>query len=218
MRIFMILFIILAFVCPSVYGQSEKQTAPGATAPIDKEQLLERLAALKPFQSEKGGPGLGYALFASKEEFKESLLFIPRDKADAVMKDFGMAVMFVFKERDKDNTQFLILTQWQDNEAAKRFMAIAGELWRLKDKEYKQYITAVDYEELDIAADEKAQVTRKMIAPVGQQKQALTTFISARKDYFFECTLLGSIPGNEVKKLIVQLWKIIEPFTRKGSR
>jgi hypothetical protein len=211
MKIFMIFFIILAFVCPAVYGQSEKQPAPSAAALIDKDKLLERLAVLKPFQSEKGGPGLGYAFFVTKEEFKESLLFLAKEKVDAVMNDFTMAVAFSFK----DNTQFLILTQWRDNDAAKRFMTIAGELWRLKDKEYKQYITAVDYEELDITTGEKALVTRKTISQAGQ-KQAVTTFISARKDYFFECTLLGTFPDNELKKLIVQIWKIIEPFTKKG--
>ena len=107
MKIFTILFIVLVFVCPSVYGQSEKQAAPTATAPIDKEQLLERLTALKPFQSEKGGAGLGYAFFVKKEEFKDSLLFLAQEKVDAVMNDFSMAVAFSFK----DNTQFLILTQ-----------------------------------------------------------------------------------------------------------
>ena len=140
------------------------------------------------------------------------MLFLAQEKVDAVMNDFGMAVAFSFKE----NTNFLILTQWQNNEAAKRFMVIAGELWRLKDKEYQQYITAVDYAELDIADGDKALVTRKTISQAGQ-KQAVTTFISARKDYFFECTLLGTLPDNEVKKLIVQIWKIIESFTKKGS-
>jgi hypothetical protein len=213
MKIFIILFIILAFVSPSAYGQPEKQTAPAATTPIDKEKLLEQLAVLKPFQSEKGGAGLGYAFFVTKEEFKDSLLFLVQEKVDAVMDDFGMAVAFSFR----DNTQFLILTQWRDNEAAKRFMTIAGELWRLKDKEYKQYITAVDYEELDITTGEKALVTRKTISQAGQ-KQEVSTFISTRKDYFFECTLLGTLPDKEVKKLIVQAWKIIEPFTKKASR
>jgi hypothetical protein len=212
MKIFMIIFIILAFVCPAVYGQSEKQTAPTATALIDKDKLLERLAVFKPFQSEKGGPGLGYAFFVTKEEFKDDLLFLAQEKVDTVMNDFTMAVGFLFK----DNDQFLTLTQWRNHESAKNFMKVRDELWRLTDAKYKQNITAADYVELAIAADEKALVTRKTISQAGQKK-AVTIFISARKDYFFECTLHGIYNDNEVKKLIVQVWKIIEPFTKKGS-
>jgi len=213
MRKFLVLFVLLGFIGLATTAHAQEQAPAPAVASFDKDRLLERLADVKPFQSEKGGAGSGYAFFVKKEEFRESLLFLAPEKVDGVMKDFGMAVAFSFK----DNTQFLILTQWRDNDAAKNFMKVRDEQWRLTDAAYKQYITGIEYKELDIAADTKALVTRKTISQTGQ-RQPVTTFVSARKDYFFECTLLGMLPDDEVKKLIVRLWKIIEPFTDRAVR
>ncbi|OGP92286.1 MAG: hypothetical protein A2Z19_02840 [Deltaproteobacteria bacterium RBG_16_54_18] len=213
MRKFLVLFVLLGLIGLATTAHAQEQAPAPAVASFDKDRLLERLADVKPFQSEKGGAGSGYAFFVKKEEFRESLLFLAPEKVDGVMKDFGMAVAFSFK----DNTQFLILTQWRDNDAAKNFMKVRDEQWRLTDAAYKQYITGIEYKELDIAADTKALVTRKTISQTGQ-RQPVTTFVSARKDYFFECTLLGMLPDDEVKKLIVRLWKIIEPFTDRAVR
>ena len=213
MRKFLVLLVLLGLIGLATTALAEEQTPAPAVAPFDKDRLLERLADVKPFQSDKGGAGSGYAFFVKKEEFRESLLFLAPEKADGVMKDFGMAVAFSFR----DNTQFLILTQWRDNDAAKNFMKVRDEQWRLTDAAYKQNITGIDYKELDIAADTKALVTRKTISQTGQ-RQPVTTFVSARKDYFFECTLLGMLPDDEVKKMIVRLWKIIEPFTDRAVR
>jgi hypothetical protein len=210
MKKFLVLFVLLSLIGLVTTALAEEQVPAPVVATFDKDRLLERLAAVKPFQSEKGGAGSGYAFFVKKEEFRESLLFLSPEKADGVMKDFGMAVAFSFK----DNTQFLILTQWRDNDAAKNFMKVRDEQWRLTDAAYKQNITGIDYKELEIAVDTKVLVTRKTISQAGQ-RQPVTTFISARKDYFFECTLLGMLPDDEVKKLIVKLWKIIEPFIKK---
>jgi hypothetical protein len=207
MRKFLVLFVLLTLIGLATAGHTEEQ-APAST--FDKDKLLERLADVKPFQLEKGGAGSGYAFFVKKEEFRESLLFLAPEKVDGVMKDFGMAAAFSFK----NNTQFLILTQWRDNDAAKNFMKVRDEQWHLTDAAYKQNISSIDYKELDIAANTKALVSRKTISQAGQ-RQPVTTFISARKDYFFECTLMGMLPDDEVKKLIVRLWKIIEPSIKK---
>jgi hypothetical protein len=130
-----------------------------------------------------------------------------------VMKVFGMALAFSFK----DNTQFLVLTQWRDLESAKNFMTVRDELWRLTDGKYRSYIKDVTYEPVDIGAGEKALLTRKTLEQ-GGRKQDVTTFISARDAYFFECTLLGNYESSEVKKLILQIWKIIESEAKKGQR
>ena len=216
MRKFLVLFVLLGLIGLATTAHAQEQAPAPAVASFDKDRLLERLADVKPFQSEKGGAGSGYAFFVKKEEFRESLLFLSPEKVDGVMKDFGMAVAFSFK----DNTHFLILTQWRDNGKDLLgicLMKVRDEQWRLTDAAYKQYISGIDYKELDIAADTKALVTRKTISQTGQ-RQPVTTFVSARKDYFFECTLLGMLPDDEVKKLIVRLWKIIEPFTDRAVR
>jgi hypothetical protein len=96
-------------------------------------------------------------------------------------------------------------------------MKVRDELWHLTDGKYQSYIKNVQYEALDIAEGDKALLTRKTLEQSGQ-KQDVTTFISARKDYFFECTLMGSYEGSEVKKLILQIWKIVEAEAKKGKR
>jgi len=110
-----------------------------------------------------------------------------------------------------------MLTQWLDHEAAQMFMKVEDELWRLKDKEYEQFLKKVVYKAIDITKDEKALLTRKTIQQ-GEQKQDVTTFISAREQYLFECTLIGAYTDREVKTLILQIWKIIESEEKKGTR
>jgi hypothetical protein len=210
----LLIVIGLATACVTGPAQQQGQEQPPAPASaassFDKDRLLASLAAVKPFQTEKGGAGSGYSFFVKKEEFRESLLFLAPEKADRVMKDFLMAVAFSFK----DNTQFMILTQWKDSDAAKNFIKVRDEQWRLTDAAYKQNITGIDYKELDTGGGTKALVTRKTISQAGE-RQPVTTFISARRDYFFECTLMGMLPDDEVKKLIGRFWKIIEPFIKK---
>jgi hypothetical protein len=213
MRQFFVLSVFLALMCAVTYAQGEEQAPPFAIAEIDKDHLLNHLATLKPFQSEKGRAGLGYAFSVTKEEFRNSLLFLAQEKVNEVMNDFGLALAFSFK----DNTQFLILTQWRDRDSAKNFIKVRDELWRLTDAKYQSYIKDVKYEPLDIGEEEKALLTRKTIEQ-GGQKQDVTTFISARKAYFFECTLMGTYDDNAVKKLILQIWKIVEADTKKGAR
>jgi len=213
MRQFFVLLVLLTLVGATTSGQAQEQTAPFAVAQLDKDRLLKRLADLKPFQAEKGKIASGYAFPVTREEFRNSLLFLSPEKTDEVMKDFGMALAFSFKE----NTQFLILTQWQDQKSAFRFMQVEGEVWRLKDEEYKKYIKEVDYKDIEIAEGEKALVTRKTIEQ-GGQKQDVTSFVSARQAYFFECTLMGNYGNSEVKKLVLQIWKIVESEIKKGMR
>jgi hypothetical protein len=213
MRKYFILLAVVSIIGASAYAQVAEQAAPFAVAQLDKDRLLNRLAELKPFQAEKGGTVPGYAFPVTREEFRNSLLFLSPERTDGVMKDFGMAIAFSFKS----NTQFLILTQWRDQKSAESFMQIEGELWRLKDEEYKKYIKEVDYKDIEIAEGEKALVTRKTIEQ-GDQKQDVTSFASARKAYFFECTLMGTYESSEVKKLILQVWKIVESEVKKGQR
>lgn len=213
MRQFFVLVVLLTIVGSTVYGQAQESAPPFTIAQLDKDRLLTRLADLKPFQAEKekGGTPTGYAFPVSGEEFRNSLLFLSSEKRDEVMNDFGMAIAFSFK----GNTQFLILTQWRDQQSAQRFMQVEGELWRLKDEEYKQFIKEVDYKDIDIGEGEKALVTRKTIEQGGQKKD-VTSFVSSRKAYFFECTLMGNYESSEVKKLILQIWKIVESETKRG--
>jgi hypothetical protein len=213
MRQFFVLLVFLTLIGTSTYVQAQEQTPPFAIAQLDKDRLLNRLAVLKPFQAGKEGAGLGYAFPVTREEFKNSLLFLSPERTDEVMKAFGMAMAFSFRE----NTQFLILTQWRDLESAKKFMKVRDELWRLTDDKYRSYIKNVKYEPLDIGKGEKALLTRKTIEQ-GGQKQDITTFISARNAYFFECTLMGNYENNEAKKLIIQIWKIVESEARKVQR
>ena len=213
MRMLFCLLVVLATICTAAYGQGGEQVAPFPITTFDKDQLVNRFAVLKPFQSEKGGAGQGYSFSVNKEEFKNSLSSLSEGKANEVMKDFGMAMAFSFK----DNTQFLILTQWRDYESAKNFMKVRDEMWRLTDEKYQSYIKNVQHEELDIAKGEKAMLTRKTIEQAGQ-KVDVTTFVSARKNYFSECTLIGTYNDNEVQKLILQIWKIVESEEKKVTR
>ena len=139
------------------------------------------------------------------EEFRKSLLFLSEEKADEVMKDFVGAAGFSFK----DNSEFLMLTQWKDPASAQAFVEVEKELWRLKDEKYQQYLKEVVYEAIDIAKDEQALLTRKQIEQAGQRHDA-TTFVSTRGNYLFECTLIGDYKDKKVKKFILQIWKIIE--------
>lgn len=213
MRQFFVLLVLLTIFGSAVYGQNQASTPPFAIAQLDKDRLLSRLSDLKPFQTEKGKTGSGYAFAVTSEEFRKSLLFLPPERTDEVMKAFGMALAFSFK----DNAQFLVLTQWRDGDAAKSFMKMRDELWRLTDEKYRSYIKAVTYESLDIGEGEQALLTRKTLEQAGQ-KQNVTTFISARKAYFFECTLMGSYENDEAKKWIGQIWKIIESEAKKVQR
>jgi hypothetical protein len=213
MKTFFVFLILLAIIGGATYGQAQDQAVSFAVTPFDRDQVLSRLAVLKPFQSGKGGGGSGYALSVTKEEFRKSLIFLPPEQTDAVMKDFGMAAAFSFK----DDTQFLIITQWRDDESAKRFMGVEQESWRLKDKEYKQNIKDVTYTEIEIEKGEKASLTRRTLEQSGH-KLDVTTFISARKNYFFECNLIGKYEDDEVKKFVSQIWKIVEAEVKKGTR
>jgi len=213
MKQFIVLLIVFASICTAAYGQVEETPSQPTAFPFDQDRLLNRLASLKPFKPDKGESESGYAFVVTHEEFRNSLIFLPKEKIDGVMEGFVSAAAFSFKS----NTQFLMLTQWKDHESAKRFMGVEGELWSLKDKEYEQYIKEVVYKEIDITKDEKALLTRKTLEQTGQ-KQDVTTFVSARRNYFFECTLIGSYEDNEVKELVLRIWKIIESEGKKGTR
>ncbi len=213
MRKCFILLAIVSIIGASAYARGAEQAAPFAVAQLGKDRLLSRLADLKPFQAERGGPGAGSAFPVTREEFRNSLLFLSPERTDEVMNDFGIALAFSFK----DDTQFLILTQWRDQRSAEKFMKVRDDLWRLTDEKYRSYIKNVAYESLDIGEGEKALITRKTIEQ-GGQKQDVTSFVSARKAYFFECTLMGTYENSEVKKLILQIWKIIESEAKKGQR
>ncbi len=213
MRIFFALLVLASIIGAALYGAAQEQAAPFPIVQFDKDRLLNRLADLKPFQAEKGGAVAGYAFPVTREEFRNSLLFLSLERTDEVMNAFGMALAFLFK----GNTQFLIFTQWRDQKSAEHFMQVEGELWRVKDEEYKKYIKEVDYKDIEIAAGEKALVARKTLEQ-GGQKQEVTSFVSARKAYFFECTLMGNYEISEVKKLILQIWKIVESEAKKVQR
>jgi hypothetical protein len=213
MKQFIVLFVVFASICTAAYGQVAEGTSQPTVFTFDQDQLLNRLASLKPFKSERGESEPGYAFVVTQEEFKKSLIFLSKEKVDAVMENFVNAAAFSFK----DNTLFLMLTQWKDRASAQKFMKVEDELWRLKDEKYQQYIKEVVYEGLDIAKDEKALLTRKTLKQ-GEQQQDVTTFVSARKTYLFECTLIGRYKDSEVKKLILQIWKIIESEEQKGTR
>lgn len=213
MKQFIILLVAIASICSAAYGQVEEGVSQSPAFQFDQEQLLSRFAALEPFKPEKGENDSGYAFVVTQEDFRNSLIFLSKEKIDEVMANFGNAVAFSFK----NDTQFLMLTQWKDRESAQAFMKVENELWRLKDEKYKQYIKKVVYKEIDVVKDEKALLTRKTLKQA-EQKQEATTFVSARKNYFFECTLIGGYTDSEVKKLILQIWKIVESEEKKGVR
>ena len=213
MRHFFVLLVLLSLIGATTSGPAQEQAAPFAVAQFDKDRLLNRLADLKPFQAEKAGTVPGYTFPVTKEEFRNSLLFLSPERTDEVMDAFGMAVGCLFK----DKNQLLTLTQWRDDGSAKNFMQVRYELWHLTDEQYRSHIKNVNYEELDIGEGEKVLLTRKTLEQSGQ-RQDITMFISARKAYFFECTLMGNYESSEVKKLILQIWKIVESEAKKGTR
>jgi hypothetical protein len=214
MKAFFILFVAVFCICTAAYGQGEEGASPSTVFAFNQGQLVNRLATLKPFKPDKGEYEQERSSFlVTQEEFRSSLTFLAQESVAEVMEKFGGAMAFSFK----DNTQFLMLTQWQDQVAAQKFMRIEDELWRLKDKEYQQFLKKVVYEEIDITKDEKALLTRKTIQQ-GERKQDVTIFVSAREQYLFECTLIGAYTDREVKTLILQIWKIIESEAKKGTR
>lgn len=213
MKAFCVLLVAIITMCTAAYGQGEEGVSQSPALQLNQDQLLNRLATLKPFKPDKGEAESEYAFVVTQEEFRKSLVFLSKENVDEAMKGFVSAAAFSFK----GNTQFLMLTQWQDQEAAQKFMRVEDELWRLKDKEYQQYIKQVVYKEIDITKDEKALLTRKTIKQ-GKQKQDVTIFVSAREKYLFECTLIGGYTDDEVKKLILQIWKMIESEKKKGAR
>ena len=214
MKAFFILLAAVSFICTAAYSQVDEGVSQPTAFHFDHEQVLNRLAALKPFKSDQGEYEQERDSFlVTQEDFRSSLILLSQERADEIMKDFGSAMAFSFR----DNTQFLMLTQWQDQEAAQQFMGIEDEVWRLKDKAYEQYITKVAYKEIDITKDEKALLTRKTLKQ-REQTQDVTIFVSARGKYLFECTLIGGYTDSEVKKLILEIWKIIESEEKKGIR
>jgi len=214
MKTLFMLFVAVAFICTAAYGQVEEGASQSTAFHFDHGKVLNRFAALKPFKSDQGEYEQARDSFlVTQEDFRSSLILLSQERADEIMKDFGSAMAFAFR----DNTQFLMLTQWQDHEAAQQFMRIEDELWRLKDKEYQQFLKKVVYEEIDITKDEKALLTRKTIQQ-GERKQDVTIFVSARQKYLFECTLIGGYTDREVKTLILQIWDIIESEEKKGTR
>jgi hypothetical protein len=214
MRKILCLLVMLATISTAVYGQVEEGASQPTAFHFDQDQLLDRLAALKPFKPEKGESEPGYAFVVTQEEFRNSLVFLAEEKADEVMVGFVSAAAFSFKS----DTQFLMLTQWKDQESASNFMKIRNELWHLTDEAYPSLIKNVLYKEVDIAKDEKALLTRKTLEQGEQKPKITTSFISSRKHYLFECNLIGDYTETEVQKLILQIWKIIESEGKKGAR
>jgi len=204
MKTFIILLVAIASVCTAAYGQVEKGDSQPTGFNLDQDQLLRRLATLKPFTPDTEGSEPGHAFVVTQEEFRNSLTFLSEEKIDELMEKFDNAVAFSFK----DDTQFLTLTRWKDQEAAQRFMKVEDDLWHLKDKQFKQYIKKVIYQEIDIAKDEKALLNRKTLQQ-DEQTQDVTIFVSARRKYLFECTVIGNYQDSEIKKLILNIWKIV---------
>jgi hypothetical protein len=215
MKQIVVLLVAIACICTAAFAQVEEGTSQPSAFHFDHERVLNRLADLKPFKTEEGETDSGHAFAVTQEEFRNSLILLIKEgeKVDEVMANFGNAMACSFK----NGTQLLTLTQWTDGQSAQAFMKLRYELWRSTDKEYQQYIKKVVYEEIDITKDEKALLTRKTIQQ-GKQKQDVTTFVSARGTYFFECTLIDEYTDREVKKLILEIWKIIESEEKKGGR
>jgi hypothetical protein len=213
MKQFCVFLVTIITICLAAYGQGEEGASQSTAFHFDHDQVLKRLADLKPFKSDQGEYEQARDSFlVTQEDFRSSLILLSQERADEIMKDFSSAMAFSFR----DNTQFLMLTQWQDQEAAHMFMKVEDELWRLKDKEYQQFLKKVVYKEIDITKDEKALLTRKTIQQ-GKQKQDVTIFVAARGQYLFECTLIGGYTDREVKKLILEIWKIIKSEEKKGT-
>ena len=216
MKQFIVLLVAIITFCTAVYGQVEEGASQPTALNFDEDQLLDRLAAIKPFKPEEGETSSGYAFVVTQEQFRNSLILLikEKEKVDEVMADFVSAVALPFK----DNTQLLTLTQWKDQESAKKFMQLRYELWCLTDEKDPSLITNVMYQEIDIAKGEKALLTRKTLVQTGKQKYPTTSFLSSRKHYVFECNLIGNYGDQEVKKIILQIWKIIKSEEKRGAR
>ena len=216
MKTLYILFVAVAFICTTAYGQIEEGGAQPTAFHFDHEQVLNRLAALKPFKTEKGEyEQEGHSFLVTQEDFRSSLVLLIKEQAkiDEIMANFRNAFAFSFKS----GTKFLTLTQWIDPEAAKNFMNLRYELWRLTDEKDPSLIIDVQYQEIDLLKDEKALLTRKTLGQ-DEQKYPTTSFLSSRNNYVFECNFIGNYNDKEVKKIILQIWKIIESEEKKGTR
>ena len=216
MRIIGILFMVVAFICTAAYGQAEEATSQPTAFQFDQDQLLNRLADLKPFKSEKGEFEQERSSFlVTREDFRSSLALLIKEqtKIDEIMANFRNAFAFSFK----GGTKFLTLTQWTDPEAAKKFMNLRYELWRLTDEKDPSLIIDVQYQEIDLLKDEKALLTRKTLGQ-DEKKYPTTSFLSSRKNYVFECNFIGNYNDQEIKKIILQIWEIIESEEKKGVR
>jgi hypothetical protein len=94
-NIFCLLF-ILATLCTAAYGQEEEgaSQSPAPALQFDQDQLLIRLATLKPFKPDKGQFQPGDAFVVNQEDFRSSLSFLSEEKVDQIMENFGIAVAF----------------------------------------------------------------------------------------------------------------------------
>jgi hypothetical protein len=216
MKTFSIFFIVIVCICTAVYGQGEEGVSQPTAFHFDQDQLLKRLTDLKPFKPEKGEyKQEGYTFLVTQEDFRSSLVLLINEQAkiDEIMAHFRNAFAFSFKS----GTKFLTLTQWIDPEAAKKFMYLRYELWRLTDEKDPGLIIDVQYQEIDLVKDEKALLTRKTLRQ-NEQKYPTTSFLSSRNNYVFECNFIGNYNDKEVRKIILQIWKIIESEEKKGAR
>ena len=210
-----VLLVLFASICTAAYGQAENGASQSSAFQFDQDQLLNRLAALKAFKTDKSEAGSEYAFVVTQEDFRSSLVLLikEQEKVDKIMANFRNAFAFSFKS----DTQFITFTQWTDHESAKNFMNLRYELWRLTDEKDPNLILDVQYQEIDLIKEEKALLTRKTLGQ-DEQKYPTISFLSSRKNYVFECNLIGNYNDQEVKKLILQIWKIIESEEKKGKR
>jgi hypothetical protein len=216
MKQFIVLLVVFTSICTAAYGQGEEGTSQSPAFHFDHGQVLDRLATLKPFKTEKGEyEQEGSSFLVTQEDFRSSLVLLIKEQAkiDEIMANFRNAFAFSFKS----GTKFLTLTQWIDPEAAKNFMNLRYELWRLTDEKDPSLIIDVQYQAIDLIKDEKALLTRKTLGQ-DEQKYPTTSFLSSRKNYVFECNFIGNYNDQEVKKIILQIWKIIESEEKKGAR
>ena len=216
MKQFIFLMVAIITRCTAAYGQVGEGVAQSPAFQFDQDQLLNRLADLKPFKPEKGEIEQEQSSFlVTREDFRSSLALLIKEqtKIDEIMANFRNAFAFSFK----GGTKFLTLTQWTDPEAAKKFMNLRYELWRLTDEKDPSLIIDVQYQEIDLLKDEKALLTRKTLGQ-DEKKYPTTSFLSSRKNYVFECNFIGNYNDQEIKKLILQIWKIIKSEDKGGTR
>ena len=93
MKQFIILFVAVAFICTAAYGQVEEGASQSQAFPFDHEQVLYRLADLKPFKIEKGEfEQAGYSFLVTQEEFRNSLMLLikEKEKVDEIMAQFNI--------------------------------------------------------------------------------------------------------------------------------